>query len=164
MFCSACALEVSTELIFCNRCGNNLRPLTIAPGDPPVRFRGALPVLATVITLVTLFGFGLAFGLAMAFLDRHVELRQGPLALIVVILCATVAIDFMLVQLLLRVLHLGPITASRAGPMKVAGASSKQMREPAPRWLEEPRVPVDSVTDHTTRTLPPVYVDRQVPR
>ncbi|MEO6393913.1 MAG: hypothetical protein ABIP75_18820 [Pyrinomonadaceae bacterium] len=155
MYCSSCGLELPQELSYCNRCGNNLRPLGPSLGELPMRFKGALPVLATVITLVTVCGFGLAFGLIMALIDRGLNFGDGGGALAALILAITLAIDWMLVRLLMRILNLAPVAKEVASPPR-----PKNLPEPSPHRLDEPRQPVDSVTDHTTRTLPVEYVER----
>lgn len=156
MYCSSCGLEQPQELSYCNRCGNNLRPLAAEPGDSRLRLKGATPAIATAIVLVTLGGFGMIFGLVMALITRGIAMPEGGMALIALMLLIILAVDFLLVRLLMRILGLGPVELPAAQPL----AKPQTLAEPTPRRLEEPLQPVTSVTDHTTRTLPKEYVGR----
>lgn len=152
MFCSSCGLEQAQDLSYCNRCGNNLRGVGLSPTEAQSRGRGTVEAIAAMITLVTLGAFGLIFGLILAFLKRSGSVPEGGLALMALLLFFIFGIDIMLIRLLTRVLNLG------SGAFK--GNSPRILGEPVVNRLMEPRTPVASVTDHTTRTLPPVYVER----
>ena len=156
MFCSSCGLELPHELVYCSRCGNNLRPAALQPAEALMRFRGGPGIFACAIAFVTLGGFFSALFIFMAVITRGMPFSDGIGALAGTIILATLLVDFMLVRLLKHLLKLAPEATTPATP--------KGLREPAPRWLDEPRIPVDSVTDHTTRTLPPVYAERSKPQ
>ena len=156
MYCSSCGLELAQELVYCSRCGNNLRPASLQPAEALMRFRGGPGIFACAIAFVTLGGFFAALFVFMAVVTRGMSLEDGAGAIAGGILLTTLLADWMLVRLLKHILKLPQSVTPPAAP--------KNLREPAPRWLDEPRIPVDSVTDHTTRTLPPVYIEGNKPR
>lgn len=152
MYCSFCGQEQPQELSYCNRCGNSLRAVGVSLVGQPARVKGTVEAIAAMVVLVTLGGFGLIFALVLAFLKRMGTIPDGGMALSALMLVFLFGIDIMLIRLLTRVLHLGPGASGIAQP--------KTLGEPIRQQLTEPRQPGASVTDHTTRTLPPVYVER----
>jgi hypothetical protein len=126
------------------------------PSELPARINGAVGAIATTVVLVTLGGFGMIFGLIMALIKRGITMPEGGMALIALVLLIILGIDALLIRLLTRILHLGPGVPGIVQP--------KSLSEPVMQRLAEPRQPASSVTDHTTRTLPPVYVERDEPR
>jgi hypothetical protein len=152
-------MELPHELVYCSRCGNNLRPANLQPAEALMRFRGGPGIFACAIAFVTLGGFFATLFVFMGVVTRGLPLAEGAGALAGGILLTTLLVDWMLVRLLKHILKLAPEAAALTAP-----ATPKGLREPAPRWLDEPRIPVDSVTDHTTRTLPPVYAERTKPQ
>jgi hypothetical protein len=156
MYCSSCGQEQPQELSYCNRCGNSLRPAGSNLAEQPARAKGTVEAIAAMVVLVTLGAFGMIFGLILAFLKRMGTIPDGGFALMGLVLLFMFGIDFMLIRLLTRVLHLGPGVPGNTPP--------KSLGEPVMKRLAEPRQPAASVTDHTTRTLPPVYAERNEPR
>ena len=156
MYCSTCGTELPLELSYCNRCGNNLRPANVSSSEGQFSIKGPTAYISAAIALVTLGGFGMIFAFIMDLLKRGVELDKGPLMFVMFSLLGVVAVDFMLSRLLIRILNRGIAKPSLAARIQ----SFKSASETAQRRLDEPRLPVDSVTDHTTRTLPKEYVER----
>lgn len=156
MYCSTCGTELPLELSYCNRCGNNLRPSNTPVGDAPVSIKAPTAYISAAIAVITLGGFFTIFSFIMELLRRGIDLDKGPLMLVLFSLLGVVAVDFMLARLLIRILNRGMVQPSLGSRIQ----SFKSASETAQRRLDEPRIPVDSVTDHTTRTLPKEYVER----
>lgn len=155
MYCPSCGTEQSQALSYCNRCGANLRPLQ--SGVPPGKLVGASWAISVAVALVTLGGFGMIFGLVLAVISSGMSLDRNGVALVIVGSLVILAIDWLLIRQLSRVLDLPR-----------APADSPTTQQPA---LEDktgtalpPHQPVASVTDHTTRTFEPILKDRKTQR
>jgi hypothetical protein len=157
MFCSSCGSELSQERAYCSRCGNNLRPVGLQPAEALVRHKGITAFILATMAVITVSGFFATVAFLMALVSRGANLGDGGGALAAALLFVICAADWMLIRLLARVLNLPP--APKKEKVKIMPLPAN-----APYRLDEPRVPVDSVTDHTTRTFPPVYVERSQPK
>ena len=153
MYCPSCGTELTQELVYCNRCGANLKPVTNSASVPPAKLVGAAWAISVAIALVTLGGFGMIFVLVMALIARGLSLSGGGMTLIVFTSLIILAIDWLLVRQLSRVLDV-PRLSSEVTPAIKAG-------EKAVPQIAAPLEPVSSVTDHTTRTLEPVRRERK---
>ena len=154
MFCPSCGAEQSQTLSYCNRCGANLRPNQL--GVPPTKLVGASWAISLAVALVTLGGFGMIFGLVFALIDRGISLSAGGMGLVALSSLIILAIDWLLIRQLSRVLDL-PRAADSAETQQPA------LEEKAPIPLRPPH-PVSSVTDHTTRAFEPIVRDRDTQR
>lgn len=74
MYCASCGTEVTNELSYCNRCGANLKPFAAQAGVAPPKLVGAAWAISIAVTLVTVIGFGMVFGVVMTLIDRGVSL------------------------------------------------------------------------------------------
>jgi hypothetical protein len=124
----------------------------VQTGEAVIRHRSIAGLMVVGSIFITLGGFFTTLFVLMAFITRGLSLEGAGGALIMVILFITLGIDWILLRMVSRLLGLGKVAAKTETP--------KVLAEPARRSLEEPRIPAASVTDHTTRTLPPVYVER----
>jgi hypothetical protein len=156
MFCPSCGAEQNQTLSYCNRCGANLKP--IESGVPSAKLVSAAWAVSLAVTFVTLGGFGMIFGLVFALITRGMSLSAGGIGLIILSSLIILAIDWLLIRQLSRVLNL-PRTAR-----KTATVSQPALNESPPTLLAAPRQPVSSVTDRTTRTFEPVVRDRDAKR
>lgn len=154
MYCSTCGTEQPQELSYCNRCGANLRPLAMPAVESVIRHKSIAGLMVVATTFITLGGFFAVLFIFMAYITRGIGLDDSAGLLIAAVLAATVGIDLMLLRMVSRLLDL------RGTSAKEVAVLPKPLAEPTRRYLDEPRIPAASVTDHTTRTLPPVYVDR----
>jgi hypothetical protein len=153
MFCPSCGAEQSQTLSYCNRCGANLKPTE--SGVPPAKIASAAWAVSLAVALVTLGGFGMIFGLVFALITRGMSLSAGGVGLVILSSFIILAIDWLLIRQLSRVLDLPRATRETATPQQTA------LTEDSPPLLAAPNQPVSSVTDHTTRAFDPVIRDRK---
>ncbi|HWN09178.1 MAG TPA: zinc ribbon domain-containing protein [Pyrinomonadaceae bacterium] len=158
MFCASCGAEVTKDLSYCNRCGANLKPLAVPTGVAPTKLVGAAWAISIAVTVVTLAGFGMVFGVVMTLIERGINLSPGGMALVFFALFFIFMIVALLIRQLARVLSLPQL------PVETAPAQSPRIVESAVPEIAAGRTPVSSVTDHTTRTLEPVYRERDTQR
>jgi len=158
MYCPSCAAEVTQELSYCKRCGANLKPILTQASVPPARLVGAAWAISMAVALVTLGGFGMIFGLVMTLIIRGINVSPGGMFWISFALLVILAIDWLLVRQLSRVLGMPQLSAN-APPAK-----KPELNEKPTQQIGAPREPVASVTDQTTRTFEPVMRDRETKR
>lgn len=156
MFCPSCGAEQNQTLSYCNRCGANLKP--IESGVPPAKLVSAAWAVSLAVAFVTLGGFGMIFGLVFALITRGMSLSAGGIGLVILSSLIILAIDWLLIRQLSRVLDLPRATIdSTAAQLEALGGK-------AAIPIAAPPQPVSSVTDNTTRTLEPVVRDRSTQR
>ena len=153
MYCPSCGTELTTELSYCNRCGANLKPNQ--SGVPAPKLVGAAWAISTAVALVTLGGFAMIFGLVMALIDRGSNLSPAGMFWISFALVIILAIDWLLVRQLARVLNM-PQLSSEATQAKKPKLSEQPMQQ-----IDAPREPVSSVTENTTRAFEPAHKERE---
>jgi ABC-type nickel/cobalt efflux system permease component RcnA len=158
MYCPSCGTELTPELSYCNRCGANLKPISNQSGVPPAKLVGAAWAISTAVALVTLGGFGMIFGLVMTLITRGINLSPSGMFWISFALLVILAIDWLLVRQLSRVLDM-PRLSANATQTKKPELSEKPMQQ-----IGAPREPVSSVTEHTTRTFEPIHRERETQR
>lgn len=158
MYCPSCGTESSPELSYCNRCGANLKPISNQFGVPPTKLVRAAWAISVAITLVTLGGFGMVFSVVMELIANGINLSPGGMVLIFFCLLVILAIVGLLVRQLSRVLSMSQLSGD-ATP-----AQKPNLGEHPVQQISEAREPVSSVTDHTTRTLEPIYRERDTQR
>ena len=158
MYCPSCGTEVTPELSYCNRCGANLKPISNQSGVPPAKLVGAAWAISMAVALVTLGGFGMIFGLVMALITRGINLSPSGMFWISFSLLVILAIDWLLVRQLSRVLDMPQLSSD------ATQAKKPKLTEQAVRQIDAPREPVSSVTEHTTRTFEPIRRERETQR
>ena|SRR5687768_6236154 len=158
MYCRSCGTELTSELSYCNRCGANLRPVPNQSGAPPAKLVGAAWAISMAVALVTLGGFGMIFGLVMTLITRGINLSPSGMFWISFSLLVILAIDWLLIRQLSRVLDM-PRLSANGTQTKEADLNEKPMQE-----IGAPREPVSSVTEHTTRTFEPINRERETQR
>lgn len=154
MYCPSCGTELTAELSYCNRCGANLKPISNQSGVPPAKLIGAAWAISMAVALVTLGGFGMIFALVMTLITRGLSVSAGGMVLIFFASLVILAIDWLLVRQLSRVLNVPQLSSD------VTQAKKRNLTEPAVRQIDAPREPVSSVTEHTTRTFEPIHRER----
>ena len=158
MYCPSCGTELTPELSYCKRCGANLKPISNQAGVPPPKLTGAAWAISMAVALVTLGGFGMIFGLVMALITRGLSLSAEGMVLIFFSSLVILAIDWLLVRQLSRVLNLPQLSSD------ATQAKKPKLTEEAVRQIDAPREPVSSVTEHTTRTFEPIHRERETQR
>lgn len=153
MYCPSCGTELTQGLVYCNRCGANLKPVANSASVPPAKLVGAAWAISVAIALVTLGGFGMIFGLVMALITRGMSLSGGGMTLIVFTSLIILAVDWLLVRQLSRVLDIPRLPGGVTPRIKAADTVILK--------IGAPFEPVPSVTEHTTRTLEPVRRERE---
>lgn len=153
MYCSACGVAVAPSLSYCNYCGAKLNG-TIADRVTKSSTPNPQFLLSSMIALFifSLVGITMLMGVMKVILGLPVE-RVLTLALLP-----------FLVMLLLEGLCLKHLLQhNRTAKLKDAAPllkdqTTKELDDARERLLREP---TQSVTDHTTRTLEPVYNQRK---
>jgi hypothetical protein len=158
MYCPSCGTELASELSYCNRCGANVKPISSQSGVPPRKLVGVAWAISIAVALITLGGFGMIFTLVMALIARGISLSSSGMFWISFSLLVILAIDWLLVRQLSRVLDMPQLPADAAQPKK-----SKLSQEPK-RQIDAPPEPVSSVTEHTTRAFEPIHRERNTQR
>ncbi|MEK6336266.1 MAG: hypothetical protein AABM67_15165 [Acidobacteriota bacterium] len=110
------------------------------------------------IALVTLGGFGMMFALVMALINRGINLSPSGMFWISFSLLVILAIDWLLVRQLSRVLDMPQLSADVIQPKK------RELSEKPMPQIGAPREPVSSVTEHTTRAFEPLPRKRETQR
>jgi hypothetical protein len=156
MYCPSCGNELNAELIYCNRCGANLRPISNHP-ETSGKMVGAAWAISTAIVLVSLGGFGLIFALAITLINKGISLSGGEMTLIVIFLLVILAIAWLLTRQLSRVLDISELVSGAPPPKSALPTALTD--KPIPQ-ISSPREPINSVTDHTTRTFEPSEIPK----
>ena len=152
MYCASCGVAVAQSLSYCNYCGAKL---TGTKSDGGIRSR-EIPPEFLMAGMVFVFVFGLAaITVLMGVMKSVLNLNVGqilPLAFLSFLLW--LVLESIFIFLLLR---------RKRGAVEVVDTTkqqhtTKELHEAQKRSLPEPAL---SVTDHTTRTLEPVYRERK---
>ena len=158
MYCPSCGTELTQELSYCNRCGANLKPISNQSAMPPTKLVGMAWAISAAIAIVTLGGFGLIFASVLAVITRGFGISAGGMVLIFFSLLVILAVAWLLVRQLSRVLDLAQLVGDTSEAKK-----PKLMEKPV-QQIGAPPQPVSSVTEHTTRTFDPVHRERETNR
>ena len=152
MYCSSCGVANAQGLSYCNYCGAKLGG---AQGDAVVTSSGVKPELL-VSAMVGAFVLGLV---AIAVL---VGVLKAVAGFDLPFLLAATTLSFVLMLVVEGVL-IGLLLSGRRGTRGAGDTgrpkeqTARELGEAQARVLPEP---VPSVTEHTTRTLEPVYRER----
>jgi len=152
MYCSSCGVAVAQGLSYCNYCGAKL-----GEKDKSVSKSSEVRAEFLLSSMIALFIFGLVAITAL------MGVMKVILGLPVERVLAFALLPF-LVMLLIEGLCLRMLMRRNRGVAETDAAALSQEKptkelDPArERLLSEPAV---SVTDHTTRTLEPVYSERK---
>ena len=155
MYCQSCGGEYAIGLPYCNRCGANLNTaFTSAPEPAQVSVTKPALIIGTIITLLTLGGFGMLIGGAVE-LARNPQLGSDPIiAMVVVGMTAIMATDFFLVRLLSKLIDASLKSSARISPKLISPpANAPQLSRLSTAQL----TPAPSVTENTTRFFEPAY-------
>jgi predicted amidophosphoribosyltransferase len=152
MYCSSCGAAVMQGLSYCNNCGARLNE---SKGEGPAAKEAELFSDSLVWAMVAVFivGLGCTIGL-MAMMKELLKLDNS------IIVAAGCAIFFLMLVIESVLIWLLLSRRSR-GVAKESGASG-QLKEQVTKELDAAQAlalpePLPSVTEHTTRTLEPIY-------
>lgn len=152
MYCFSCGAAVAQSLTYCNHCGAKLTGTKDTGLKPPELFPASL-----IWAIVTVFVVGLGATIALLVVMKEVANFQPGLILAITLLSffAMFAVEAVLVSLLMsRKRGTKEIDETE----RVKERATKELGVAQERALPEPAL---SVTEHTTRTLEPVYRERQ---
>ncbi len=148
MYCSSCGVAVAQNLTYCNHCGSKVN------SDKGVQLDKATEVRAEwamMTSMGALFVCGLvAIAILLGVMKSVLIFQEGPI----------MAFGFLsfLILIALEAVYVSRLLRFRRDTGKAAELSSSERHtkelEARSRIVSEP---VGSVTDHTTRTLDPVY-------
>jgi hypothetical protein len=161
MFCPSCGAEYTIELKYCNRCGANLNTdLATLPEVAPISLTKPILILGSIITLLTLGGFGLLIGGAIE-LSRTARIDPDNIAAIVGVgMLSLLTMDIFLVRLLTKIINASLSASTQTKPKAVSTARPPLMQ--LPQSATSPLQAVPSVTEGTTRFFEPVHRETSV--
>ena len=151
MYCSSCGATLANGLKFCNHCGTRLRSATDSDSKSTELFPDSL-VWAMVSVFVV--GLGCIIGLMAVMKDGNFDPKL-ILGFTLLSFLVMLAVEGVLIGLLLSRRRSTKQPDVITGP---EGKATKELAGPEKRRLAEPPL---SVTEHTTRTLEPVYRERK---
>ena len=152
MHCSSCGSAVPPGLSYCNRCGADLR---LKENEAPRRFGPSPNFLVAGIVAVTIFGL-IAVIMLMGMMSEVLHSPEG----LINGFAAVAFFSILLVDALFAWLRLRLKKSARESTdvTQLREAIRAELRAGQTSDLPEP---ASSVTDHTTRTLQPVSIERE---
>lgn len=154
MYCPSCGTEVTLGLNYCNRCGANLSQSTNLPEQPVRHVNLTGPTIA--IALMVTIGLGIIFASVsdLARNDFH------PVALTWMVIAGLGMIVGVAALVIRQWSNLAGVVKPKEQSLPHKKSAGKEPVIPAqlPPLRSEP---VPSVTEHTTRTFEPAYIERE---
>jgi len=158
MYCSSCGSAVAASLSYCNRCGAevNTKLSTRKAAEPQ---GPAFPEnLVWAIVAVSVGGLGVLIGL-MAVMKQALHLENEVItAFLILSFLILLVAEISFIWLLVSTQRRAHKREREPYVTEVKGGATKELGAPEDLLLTEP---VLSVTEHTTRTLEPVYRERK---
>jgi hypothetical protein len=155
MYCPSCGTEVTLGLNYCNRCGANLSQASNLPEQLPVR-QVSLTGPTIAIALMVIVGLGIIFASVadLAKNDFH------PVALTWMVVAGLAMITGVAALVIRQWSYLAGVVKPKEQSLPRKKSAGKEPIVPAqlPPLRSEP---VSSVTEHTTRTFEPAYIERE---
>lgn len=153
MYCSSCGSSVSPGLSYCNSCGAKLNTAKDRDSNQPVF---ATPdSLVWAIVAVTIAGLGIVIGL-MAVMKKELYFNDGiTLAFALLALLLVVTADATFIWHLWR---RNKGTQELDSTAQIRELITRELNAAQARALAEP---APTVTEHTTRSIDPVYSERR---
>ena len=152
MYCSACGVNVAQGLSYCNYCGAKVGEKSVSASKSSEVRPEFLISSMMVLFVFGLIAITLLMGMMKQVLGLPVERVLGFAALPFLLM---LIIEGVCLRLLLRRNRGTEATGANA---LLKEQTTKQLDRAEERLLAEP---APSVTDHTTRTLEPVYRERK---
>ena len=151
MYCSSCGAFLAQGLNYCNRCGVDLSPSEslVSAGKPT----GLVWVISLGLTMTTGVAVG---GLALVFIFVQAFIMRGfPIEATIILAIFSLSLLFGTTVLLSRQLTRLVSTYLESGEIQKPKKLKLSAKQPAE--IAAPCEPISSVTEHTTRTLEPMY-------
>jgi len=139
MYCATCGTLITKNLNYCNRCGARVDKLTTTEKSEAVEY------LSMATGFVGLGGLGLTVGLIAILLNFGV-VPQVIVMLAIAFLATVFGISFLMVRQISQM-------ANTSLTSRKDASENSQLNPANTAQLEEPRQPISSVTENTTRTL-----------
>ena len=151
MRCATCDELLAEGAVFCKRCGAPARALL---AKPLYKLAELAMLYACATGVVAVAGLAFAFAVLSSLLKRGVEASSVG-GIFTVCVLGVVVLAWLLARQSSRALnaYLRPFTAPAPAPPQLEPRTTAQL-------LDAPREPAPSVTEHTTRTFDPAYVER----
>jgi hypothetical protein len=150
MYCSSCGVAVAQNLTYCNHCGAKLGGDTASVKTTELRAEWAM-----MSSMAALFVCGLvAISILLGVMKAVLKFQDGPI----------MAFGFLsfLILIGLEAVYVSRLVRVRRDVEKAADTPSLD-RHTTKELEARSRIsdPIGSVTDHTTRTLDPIYNERK---
>ncbi|MEZ5427089.1 MAG: zinc ribbon domain-containing protein [Pyrinomonadaceae bacterium] len=155
MYCPECGKQVNQNLNYCNSCGAKLTVGDDEDKDP----ESLLKNLILAVALVAVSGLGILIGLSAVLLFNNFPFEY-LFFVIVAYLLALSGICFMLLRLISKLVNARFEEKPETG-QATESYQPPQLAKPRMTALNEPLDAPASVTEHTTRTLDEVLVERK---
>lgn len=156
MYCPNCGAESTFGLNYCKHCGGSLSD-TAQPTPPPTRNVLAALILAVATVAIVLGGLGIVFSQTLGLIGPQYPGVSPPVhdavavaGMMVIFGASTIAlVTLMLIKLFSRLMGFTPAGDKRPQPAKTFVPPQRLSQIPAPP------IPMQSVTEHTTRNFEP---------
>lgn len=158
MYCSSCGSAVTPGLSYCNRCGAELST-RVAKKKSSEDKDSFAEALVWSIVAVSVGGLALLIAL-MALMKNELHFANGMIVIVSILsFVLLLGAEGTLVWFLLNTQRRTRSREKEAGEItRPKGTATKELGEPQQAMLTEPAA---SVTEHTTRTLEPLYRERK---
>lgn len=152
MYCSTCGNKIAEHLNYCNGCGARIEKNPLIVGN------SSSPYLGKALAVTAMMGFVGFIGVLKIVLDNG----RLDMAATVIILLAYLATLFLICAMMIGHMwkNSGDIRIKRHEPKIPDYTSPASLHPITTAQLEEYRQPAASVTEHTTRTLDEVPLNR----
>lgn len=152
MYCSSCGTAVTEGLSYCNRCGAEV---SARRSTVPLKPAAVPESLVWAIVAVSVGGLALLIGL-MAVMKTELRFSDGLIVLFSLLsFLLLLGAEGVFIWLMVRTKNAAREALNLTQPRELA---TKELGAAHGRTLPEPEL---SVTEHTTRTLEPVYRERK---
>lgn len=152
MYCQHCGAESTQGVNYCKRCGGNLGALVQTAPHEMAQILPTGTVRAVGFSLIAVVVFGLI--VLTALMTQLVEHGVRPEPLVIIMMCGSLTIlgsVFMLTRFWMHML--GKPRASDAPRLHAPAAHTNDLGPAPQRFGALNDAPLNSVTEHTTRTL-----------